>query len=275
MALAERVTACGQRHGLFIIHGHPGKSLANVLGGGQRIGIAIRAFGVDVDQAHLNSGQWVFEHTLATIAAAGLVAGGEPLFFGAPIDVFLRLEDVFPATAESERLAAHGFDGAIAGEDHQVGPGNLVAVFLLDRPQQAAGLVEVGIVRPAVQRRKTLRPGGRTAPAVTCPVGAGAVPGHANEERPVMAIVSRPPILGIGHQGKQVLLDLLQIELVEFLGIFEGLTQRVTDGRILVKNAEVELVRPPVAIHAPSQRTHYRALALWGCVISVHIHLPG
>jgi hypothetical protein len=45
----------------------------------------------------------------------------------------------------------------VAGEDHQVGPGDLVAVFLLDRPQQAARLVEVAVVRPAVERRKALR----------------------------------------------------------------------------------------------------------------------
>jgi hypothetical protein len=48
--------------------------------------------------------------------------------------------------------------GDVAGEDHQVGPGDLVAVLLLDRPEQAARLVEVAVVRPAVERREALLP---------------------------------------------------------------------------------------------------------------------
>jgi hypothetical protein len=51
----------------------------------------------------------------------------------------------------------------VAGEDHQVGPGNLLAVLLLDRPEQAAGLVEVAVVGPAVDRRETLVAGAGAA----------------------------------------------------------------------------------------------------------------
>jgi hypothetical protein len=36
----------------------------------------------------------------------------------------------------------HAVDGDVAGEDHEVGPGDLLAVLLLDGPEQAARLVE-------------------------------------------------------------------------------------------------------------------------------------
>ena len=67
----------------------------------------------------------------------------------------------------------------VAGEDHQVGPRDLVAVLLLDRPQQATGLVEVAVVGPAVQRREALLAAIGAAAAVAGAVGPGTVPGHA------------------------------------------------------------------------------------------------
>ncbi len=134
VALAKCVTASSQRNSFFVVHGHPGKCFTDVLCRSQRIRIAVRAFGVHVDEAHLNGCERVLEHTLAAIAAAGLIAGGQPLFFRAPIDIFLRLENVFAAAAKPKRFTAHGFNGAIARKDHEIGPGNLVAVLLLDRP---------------------------------------------------------------------------------------------------------------------------------------------
>ena len=46
-----------------------------------------------------------------------------------------------------------GARGRFARENHEVGPGDLPAVFLLDRPQQPWRLVEVRLVRPAIERR--------------------------------------------------------------------------------------------------------------------------
>ena len=43
------------------------------------------------------------------------------------------------------------------------------------------------------------------ATAIAAAVGAGAVPNHADKERAVMAIISRPAVLRIGHQRVQVL----------------------------------------------------------------------
>jgi hypothetical protein len=96
----------------------------------------------------------------------------------------------------------------------QVGPGELAAVLLLDGPEQAPGLVEVGVVGPAVERREALGAGAAAAAAVGGAVGAGGVPGHADEEPAVVAVVGRPPVLRVGHQGVEVLLDRLEIELL-------------------------------------------------------------
>jgi hypothetical protein len=68
------------------------------------------------------------------------------------------MPDVLAAEGEAEGLQAHGLVGDVAGEDDQVGPAELVAVLLLDRPEQAARLVEVAVVRPGVQRREALLP---------------------------------------------------------------------------------------------------------------------
>ncbi len=98
----------------------------------------------------------------------------------------------------------------------EVGPGNLAAVFLLDRPQQPARLVEVHVVRPAVERREPLLAVAGAAAAVADAVGAGAVPRHPDEQRPVVAEVGRPPLLRVRHQGMQVLDHGIQVEGLEF-----------------------------------------------------------
>ena len=108
-----------------------------------------------------------------------------------------------------------------------------LAVLLLDRPQQPAGLVEVAVVGPAVQRREALHAGAGAAAAVADAVGAGAVPGHADEERAVVAEVGRPPVL----RGRQHLVDVprqrVEVEGLEGRGVVEVRAQRVGLGRCL------------------------------------------
>jgi hypothetical protein len=128
MALAEGVPAGDERDGLFVVHGHACKGLANVTAGGDRIRVAVRAFRVHVDQAHLHGGQRIFE---IPVAAVALVARSQPLALGAPVNVLFRLPDVLAAAAEAEGLEAHGLEGAVAGEDHQVGPGDFLPYFCL------------------------------------------------------------------------------------------------------------------------------------------------
>src|SRR5205823_9525367 len=107
--------------------------------------------------------------------------------------------------AEAVGLEAHRLEGDVAGEDHQVGPGDFPAIFLLDRPQQPACLVEVAVVRPAVERREALLAPPAAAAAIADAVGPGCVPRHADEEWAVMDIVGLPPFLAVRHPGMECL----------------------------------------------------------------------
>src|SRR5690606_3400261 len=109
----------------------------------------------------------------------------------------------------------------VASQDQEVGPGDLFAVLLFDGPEKPAGLVQVDVVGPAVEGRKTLLAALGPAAAVAGAVGAGAVPRHADEEGPVMAEIRRPPLLGVGHELLEVFLELPIVKLLKLLGVVE------------------------------------------------------
>src|SRR5262249_3954763 len=140
------------------------------------------------------------------IAVPGVALVTQPGVLGAPVDL-VGLPDVLAPTTESECLEAHRLQRDVAREDHEIGPRDLPAVLLLDRPQQPARFVEVAVIGPAVQRREALLAGTRSAAAITGTVGTGAVPGHADEQRPIVAEVGRPPVLRFSHQRAQIFLD--------------------------------------------------------------------
>src|SRR6185503_3457000 len=102
--------------------------------------------------------------------------------------------------------------------------GDLLAVLLLDRPEQAAGLVEVGVVGPAVERGEPLAAVAGTASAVLDAVGAGGVPAHPDHQAAVVAEVGRPPVLRGGEHLDEILLEGLDVELGELAGVAEVLT---------------------------------------------------
>ena len=247
VALAEGMAAGDQGHRLLVVHRHPGERFPDVLGRGQRVRLPVGTLGVDVDKAHLHGGQRVVELAVASVP---LVA--KPLALRAPVDVVLRFPDIRAAATKAERLETHRLKPHVAREDHQVGPGDAVAILLLDRPEQPTSLVEVGVVGPTVEGCKPLRAVARTAAAVGHAVGAGAVPGHADEERAVMAVVGRPPVLRRRHQGLQVLFHGREVELLELLCVVEGRSQRISGGRVPVEDGEVDLVGPPVAVGHPA-----------------------
>ena len=79
-------------------------------------------------------------------------------------------------------------------------------------------------------------------------VGARAVPRHPDEQRPVVAVVGRPPVLRVRHQRMEVLDHGIQVETLEFLGVVECLAHRIGQRRVLVEDLQVQLIRPPVSI---------------------------
>jgi hypothetical protein len=112
------------------------EGLADVVRRGERIGVAVRPLRVDVDEAHLHRRERILELALAASSARRHRATSSR----APVDVLIRLPGVDATTAEAEGLEPHRLEGDIAGEDQEVGPRELAAVLLLDRPQQARAL---------------------------------------------------------------------------------------------------------------------------------------
>ena len=267
VGLAEAVAAGDQRDGLLVVHRHAEEGFADVPGRRDRVRIAVRSFRIHVDQAHLHRAE-----RLRKLAFAAVAFVAQPRALGTPEQLF-GLPDVGAAAGETERLEAHRLQRDVAGEDHQVGPGDFPAVLLLDRPQQPARLVEVGVVRPRVERREALLAGAGAAAAVGDAVGARAVPRHADHQSAVVAEVGRPPLLRVRHQGMQVLDHGVQIEALEFLGVVERLAHRIGQGRVLVETAQVQRVRPPVAVPVSARAARERALART-LVVSFCVHLP-
>ena len=240
MAFAKGVPAGDQRDSFFIIHCHARKGFADVARRGERVWRAVRSFRVDVNQAHLDGSERIFEIPVAAVAVVT-----QPFSFWTPINIRFRFPHIFAAAADAGGHAAHGFDCAVAGQYHQIGPGNLAAIFLLDGPQQQPRLVKIAIVWPAVQRCKALRARSGATSAIANAIGAGAVPGHADEQRAVMAIVCWPPVLRGGHQREDVGLQGCEIEALELFGIVEAIGHRIGRRRILVQDGQVQLVWPP------------------------------
>ncbi len=189
--LAEGVAAGDQGDGLLVVHRHATEGVADIVGGRDRIRVAVRSFGVDVDQAHLHGGQRVFQLAAVDVPIRIVIGhehravlldpfrpvlvadvAAEPGGLCTPVDVLIRLPDVLAAAAEAERLESHGLQSDVPREDHQVGPGDLPAVLLLDRPEQPTGLVQAHVVRPTIERREPLLPSAGAAAAVADAVGA-------------------------------------------------------------------------------------------------------
>ena len=283
--LAEGMAARDQGHRLLVVHGHPREGVADVVRRRQRIGIAVRPFRVDVDQPHLHRRQRVLQIARMLVAVRvvvrdqhGLVGGllhpvravgvaqvaAQPGRLAPPIDVLIRLPDILAPAGEAEGAETHGLQRHVSGQDQQVGPGDGLAVLLLDRPQQAARLVDIDVVGPGVQRREPLLAPTAAAAAVADTIGAGAVPGHADELRPVMAEVGGPPVLRIRHQLAQVRLQRLVVQRLERFGIAEVLPQRVGPRRMLVQQIGAQLARPPVAVLRPAARDRFGGAAREG-----------
>ncbi len=222
MRLADRVAAGGELHGFLVVHAHAREGLAHLRGRRQRIGLAVHAFGIDVYETHLHGGKRVFQRFRLCHVAVTTVARRQPFLFITPIGVLFRSPYVFTAEGEAEGLQARNVIGNGAGERDQVRPGNLVAVFLLDWPQQAAALVGVDVIRPGIQRCKTLVAGVGAAAAVGHAVGTRRMPGNAGHHTHIAAPVSRPPVLAVGHQGPKIGLEGLDIKRLQRFAIVEG-----------------------------------------------------
>ena len=225
VGLAEGVPAGDQRERLLVVHRHPLEGLADERRGRTRVRIAHRTLGVDVDQSHLGGA-----HLVCHLALADVASLAQPRVLGSPDDL-LGLPDVLAAEREAEGLEAHGLQRDVAREDEEVGPGELLAVLLLDRPQQPACLVEVGVVGPAVERCEPLATVPGASAAVMDTIGAGGMPAHPDHQAAVVAEVGRPPVLRGGEDLDDVAASGPRRRAAELLAIAElraeGIARRV------------------------------------------------
>ena len=239
MGLAEGVPAGNERNRLLVVHRHSLESLANVLCRQGGIRIAVRSFRVYVDQAHVVGAERSLKFAVGIVAFVI-----EPGRLRSPVRL-VGFPDIRTAKGETESFEPHRFQRAVSGKDEQVGPGKISAVFLLDRPEQAARLVQVPVVRPAVERRKALVAGTAATPSVADAVRARGVPGHSDEKGAVVAVVGGPPVLRGGHHLFDVLLQRFDIQFLHRLGVVEFVVHRIGLGRILAERFQVQLIRPP------------------------------
>ena len=106
----------------------------------------------------------------------------------------------------------------------------------------------VAVVGPAVEGGKSLSSSTATTTAIAGSVGTCSVPGHANEERPIVAVIGRPPVLTVGHQRMEVFLEALVIKALERFSVIKVRVHGVGFGIVLVEDVEVEVLRPPILI---------------------------
>ena len=184
-------------------------------------------------------------------------------------------QTILAPAGEAERLEPHRLQGDVAGQDHQVGPRDLPAVLLLDRPEQPARLVEVCVVGPAAERRKAQHARPRAAAAVVDAVRARTVPRHPDEERPVVAEVGRPPVLRGRHHRLDVLLQGIEVERLELFGVVELLAHRIACRVVRVEGVQVQLIRPPVAVRPAAERFARERALLFVVHVDVDLYSAG
>ncbi len=272
MRLAEGVAASRERNGLLMVHRHALECFLDVACGLQRIGHTARPFGIDVNEAHLDRGERPFDLQTLVRVNAGLDALIDPFVLAAPVDIALRLEHVGAPPAKAEDRPTHALDGDIAGEDEQIGPADVLAVFLLDRPQQAARLVEVAVVGPAIERGEALLAAVRAAAPVRRAISARRVPGHADEEGAIMPVIRWPPGLAVRHQGMKIGLQRFIVELPEGFGIVKVRPHRI--GRAVgVQDLGCQHIRPPVLVGTAEKGTAGAVHRTAGLrVACLHVH---
>src|ERR1043165_1791868 len=186
MSFTKGVTAGNQRDRFLVVHRHACECLANVVSGCDRIGLAVWSFRIDVDEAHLYCAERFLKLAFAAVAFVA-----EPCPFRSPVEL-LWFPGVGATAGKTESLEAHRLERDVADQHKQISPGNSATVFLFDGPQEPARLVEVRVVGPTVEWRKTLLPAASSAAAIRDTVSAGAVPGEADEQATVMTKVGRP-----------------------------------------------------------------------------------
>ena len=227
MGFAQRMTAANQRHGFFVVHPHVAEGGTNRCRRGKRVAAMIRPLRVHIDKSHLGRTQRGFCQFFR-------VAVRQPGFFVAPVHIQIRFPYVFTTSTKAKGTEAGVFQRHVTREDKQVGPGNFLAILLLNRPQQTAGFIQTHVVRPGVQWCKTLLSATCATASIYGAIGPCAVPCHADKQTGIRPPISRPPRLRFGHEGSEIPFQGRIVEFAKFFAVIEIFTQWVRTVGVLV-----------------------------------------
>src|SRR6201997_880289 len=121
----------------------------------------------------------ILDDTGRTVGVSDVAA--EPRFFGPPIDILIGLPDILATAAETECFESHRFERNVPSEDHQIGPRNLAAILLFDRPEKATRFIQTNVIRPTVQWGEALLASATATATIASAISSCAMPGHPNE----------------------------------------------------------------------------------------------
>ena len=199
VGLAEGVPAGDERDRLLVVHGHAGERLADVPAGGDGVGVAVGPLGVHVDEAHLHRAERVGELAVAA-GSARRRARCPPAPSRCPPRAPTRPRGRRRTrTSRSPSTPGRTLPARIIRSAHEI----LRPYFCLTGQSRRRALSRLALSGQLLSGAKRCVPDAGAAAAVVDAVGAGAVPRHPDEERPVVAVVGRPPVLRVGHHRRR------------------------------------------------------------------------
>src|SRR5208283_3229674 len=95
-----------------------------------RVRLSVGPFRIHIDQAHLHGTERILKITVSAVAFFR-----QPSALRSPVQLFWFPHVGAPA-AKTERLESHRIEGNVAGENHEIGPGDFPAILLLDGPEK-------------------------------------------------------------------------------------------------------------------------------------------
>eukprot|EP00041_Stephanoeca_diplocostata_P023823 m.593258 g.593258 ORF g.593258 m.593258 type:complete len:365 (-) comp22392_c0_seq9:328-1422(-) len=183
----KSMSATNECNRLRIIHGHPPERIADVENRQRRIRIPHGALGIQIDQP--DSGR--SERRLAfPVCGAGCKRSLLRRWSQRCTRRSVRVVD--PASTEPKHRTAHAFNRYRSCQNEQISPRQPLPILLFDRPQQMAGLVEIGVVLPAALGVESLSPTVASSAPIGGAVRSRAVPCQAHEQRSIIAVVCWP-----------------------------------------------------------------------------------
>lgn len=137
----ERMAACNQRDGLFVVHAHVAKGSADRRRRRQRFTAGVWPFGVNVNQAHFSGRKRALRQRFR-------VTVGQPAF-SSPQFTSRSGSQTSSRPAPKPKVRKPEFSSATLPARINRSAQRFLSVFLLNWPQQTASLIRADVIRPS------------------------------------------------------------------------------------------------------------------------------